>query len=297
MNPQLKGVGVALVTPFQQDGSIDFTAYERLINYVIEGGVDYVVALGTTGESPTLSIEEKHEVLDKTVEFVQKRVPVVGGFGGNNTASVLKTIKGYHFNGIDAILSVSPAYSKPTQEGIYQHYKAIAAVSPCPIILYNVPSRTGSNMTASTTLRLAAEFENVIAMKEASGNLVQCMEMVNENPRKDDFLVVSGDDIITLPMIGFGIDGVISVIANATPKTFSEMVHAALNGDFVTARKRHFELLKLTQLIFEENNPGGVKAALSVLGICEENFRLPVVPVSRELKEKIEVEIRGLVTG
>ncbi|MGB0930037.1 MAG: 4-hydroxy-tetrahydrodipicolinate synthase [Chitinophagales bacterium] len=294
MNPHLKGVGVALVTPFQNNGNVDFAAYKRLIDHVIEGGVDYVVALGTTGESPTLSIEEKYKVLDKTIEFVRKRVPVVGGFGGNNTQYVLKTIKGYHFNGVDAILSVSPAYSKPTQEGIFQHYKAIAAVSPRPIILYNVPSRTGSNMTASTTLRLAAECLNVVAMKEASGNLVQCMEIVNKNPRKNDFWVVSGDDIITLPMIGFGIDGVISVIANATPKAFSEMVHAALKGDFVTARKRHFQLMELTQLIFAENNPGGVKAALSVLGICEENFRLPVVPVSRELKEKIEVAVGKL---
>lgn len=287
MNPKLAGVGVALVTPFQQDGSIDFAAYERLINHVIEGGVNYVVALGTTGESPTLSMEEKYKVLDKTVEFVQKRVKVVGGFGGNNTDSVLKSMKGYHFNGIDAILSVSPAYSKPTQEGIYQHYKAIAAVAPRPIILYNVPSRTGSNMTSTTTLRLAKDFPNIAAMKEASGNLPQCMEIVKGNPRRNDFWVVSGDDILTLPMIGFGMDGVISVIANATPKPFCEMVHAALEGDFETARKRHFELLELTQLIFAENNPGGVKAALSVLGICEENFRLPIVPVSRELKERI----------
>ncbi len=294
MNPQLKGVGVALVTPFQKDGSVDFAAYQRLINHVIEGGVDYVVALGTTGESPTLSKEEKYEVLDKTIEFVEKRVSVVAGFGGNYTDSVLKNTKGYHFNGIDAILSVSPAYSKPTQEGIYQHYKAIAAVSPRPIILYNVPGRTGSNMTAATTLRLAKDLPNVVAMKEASGNLVQCMEIVKDNPRKDDFLVVSGDDIVTLPMIGFGMDGVISVIANATPKLFSEMVHSALKGDFVTARKRHFELLELTQLIFAENNPGGVKAALSVLGICEENFRLPIVPVSRTLKEKIEAAIGEL---
>ncbi|MFK7908293.1 MAG: 4-hydroxy-tetrahydrodipicolinate synthase, partial [Chitinophagales bacterium] len=216
-----------------------------------------------------------------------------GGFGGNNTLDVLKSIKGYHFNGVDAILSVSPAYSKPTQEGIYQHYKAIAAIAPCPIILYNVPGRTGSNMSSETTIRLARDFQNVISMKEASGDLVQCMEIVNGNPR-EDFLVVSGDDIITLPMIGFGIDGVISVIANATPKVFSNMVHAALKGDFVTARKLHFQLLELTQLLFAENNPGGVKAALSVLGICEENFRLPIVPVSRELKAKIEAAVKKL---
>ena len=294
MNPELKGVGVALVTPFYSNGEVDFTAYQRLINHVIEGGVDYVVALGTTGESPTLSIDEKYEVLDKTIEFVQKRVPIVGGFGGNNTAYVLKTIKGYHFNGIDAILSVSPAYSKPTQEGIYQHYEAIAAVAPRPIILYNVPSRTGSNMTSVTTLRLAKDFPNVISMKEASGNLVQCMEIVNGNPR-EDFLVVSGDDIITLPMIGFGIDGVISVIANAMPKAFSDMVHLALKGNYMKARELHFQLMKLTQLIFAENNPGGVKAALSVLGICEENFRLPIVPVSLELKTQIEAEVRKLI--
>ncbi len=295
MNPQLKGVGVALVTPFHADGSIDFVAYQRLVDHVIEGGVDYVVALGTTGESPTLSIEEKYKLLDKTVEFVEKRVPVVAGFGGNNTNYVLKTIKGYHFNGIDAILSVSPAYSKPTQEGIYQHYKAIAAIAPRPIILYNVPSRTGSNMSAETTLRLARDFQSIISMKEASGNLAQCMEIVKGNPR-EDFLVVSGDDIITLPMIGFGMDGVISVIANATPKVFSDMVHAALKGDFVTARKLHFQLLELTQLLFAENNPGGVKAALSVLGICEENFRLPIVPVSRGLKAKIEAAMEKLRT-
>ncbi|MEZ4886426.1 MAG: 4-hydroxy-tetrahydrodipicolinate synthase [Chitinophagales bacterium] len=293
MNPQLSGVGVALVTPFQQNGSIDFVAYQRLINYVIEGGVDYVVALGTTGESPTLSMQEKYEVLDRTVEFVAKRVPVIGGFGGNNTDAVLKSIKGYHFNGIDAILSVSPAYSKPTQEGIYQHYKAIAAITPSPVILYNVPGRTGSNMTSETTLRLARDFSNIIAMKEASGNLVQCMEIVKDNPR-EDFLVVSGDDIITLPMIGFGMDGVISVIANATPKNFSDMVHAALKGDFAMARRLHYQLLELTQLIFAENNPGGVKAALSVLGICDEYFRLPVVPVSSALKAKIEAAVQQL---
>lgn len=293
MNPQLSGVGVALVTPFQQNGSIDFVAYQRLINYVIEGGVDYVVALGTTGESPTLSMQEKYEVLDRTVEFVAKRVPVIGGFGGNNTDAVLKSIKGYHFNGIDAILSVSPAYSKPTQEGIYQHYKAIAAITPSHVILYNVPGRTGSNMTSETTLRLARDFSNIIAMKEASGNLVQCMEIVKDNPR-EDFLVVSGDDIITLPMIGFGMDGVISVIANATPKIFSDMVHAALKGDFAMARRLHYQLLELTQLIFAENNPGGVKAALSVLGICDEYFRLPVVPVSSALKAKIEAAVQQL---
>ncbi len=295
MNAQLTGVGVALVTPFQAEGSIDFSAYRRLIDHVIGGGVDYVVALGTTGESPTLSLEEKYEVLDKTVEFVNKRTPVVGGFGGNNTASVLKSIKGYHFNGVDAILSVSPAYSKPTQEGIYQHFKAIASIAPRPIILYNVPSRTGSNMSAATTLQLARDFSNVVSMKEASGNLVQCMEIVKGNPRKGDFLVVSGDDIITLPMIGFGIDGVISVIANAMPKVFSDMVHKAMEGDFVTAQALHYQLLELTQLIFAENNPGGVKAALSVLGICEEHFRLPIVPVSQVLKEKIAAAVHKIL--
>ena len=251
---KLRGTGVALVTPFTQTGSVDFAGLERLINYCIEGGVEYLVSLGTTGESVNLDKAEKLEVLNFTIEKNGGRVPLVAGFGGNSTHQVIKDLQQYHFKGVDAVLSVSPYYNKPTQEGIFQHYKAVAAESPVPVILYNVPGRTSSNMQAATTLRLA-EIPNVIGMKEASGDFAQCMQLVKNKPT--DFLLISGDDNITLGLIAYGFDGVISVVGQAFPKIFTDMVRASLQGDFTTARSLHFKLNDITDMLFAEGNPAG----------------------------------------
>jgi 4-hydroxy-tetrahydrodipicolinate synthase len=287
---RLQGTGVALVTPFSANGSINFKGLEKLIEHNINGGVEYLVSLGTTGESVTLSAEEKLEVLNFTIEKAAGRVPIVAGFGGNNTDYIIKNEIGkFHFKGVDAILSVSPAYNKPTQEGIYQHYKAIAAASPVPVILYNVPGRTSSNMKAETTLRIAHEVPNVIGMKEASGDFNQCMQIVKNKPK--DFLVVSGDDNITLGLVAYGLDGVISVVGQAFPQIFSQMVRLALKGDFAAARTLHYQLNDITDMLFAEGNPGGVKYALQVLGICEAHLRLPLVDISDELKKKLHKAI------
>lgn len=283
-----KGTGVALVTPFNEDGTIDFDGLERLINFNIEGGVEYLVSLGTTGEAATLTTEEKHQVLDFTVKTVNERVPVVAGFGGNNTAAVIENIKAYHFAGITAILSASPAYNKPTQEGIYQHYKAIAESTDLPIILYNVPGRTASNIEAETTLRLARDFENIIAVKEASGNLDQISTIIQKKP--SSFLVISGDDALTLPLLSLGCDGVISVIANAFPREFSELVRYGLSGGFKSARGNHFKLLEMMRLIFKEGNPGGIKTALKHRDICGDQLRLPLYRISKALEKAIQAE-------
>ena len=292
MSKQFKGTGVALVTPFHRDGTVDLDGLEKLINYNIDGGVDYLVSLGTTGESATLSTEEKHQILDFTVKIVAGRVPLVAGFGGNNTAALVESIEGYHFKGYSAVLSASPHYNKPTQEGIFHHYKAVAEASPLPVILYNVPGRTSSNMTAATTLRLAHEVDNIIAVKEASGDIAQVSAILKGRP--SDFLVISGDDAITLPLVALGCDGVISVIANAYPKIFSDMVRFSLASDMVAARQEHNKLLELMSLIFEEGNPGGVKGVLHLMGICGDMVRLPLWPISSSLYDDLKLEVDRL---
>ena len=290
---KLRGTGVALVTPFTKSGNVDYSGLEKLINYVIDGGVEYVVSLGTTGESVTLSAEEKIDVLDFTIEKTAKRVPVVAGFGGNNTDYLIKQeIEKYHFKGVDAVLSVSPAYNKPTQEGIFQHYKAVAAASPVPVLLYNVPGRTSANMRAETTLRLANEVENIIGIKEASGDFNQCMQIVKNKPK--DFLVISGDDNITLGLMAYGFDGVISVVGQAFPKIFTDMVRYCLKDDFGSARQLHYLLNDITDMLFVEGNPAGVKAALETLGVCEKHVRLPLVDISPELRNRLNTAINNL---
>ncbi|NML37362.1 4-hydroxy-tetrahydrodipicolinate synthase [Chitinophaga sp. G-6-1-13] len=282
---QLKGTGVALVTPFKADESIDWNALENLINYVIEGGVDYVVTLGTTGETPTLSADEKLDLMKFTFEKVSKRVPVVVGIGDYNTRDVVKRLEKCPLDEAAAILSVAPYYSKPTQEGIYLHYKTIAAASPKPIILYNVPGRTGRNMTAETTLRLAHEVENIVAMKEASGDMMQCMQIIRDKPK--DFLVISGDDALALAQLACGMDGVISVAANYFAKDFSALVKTALENNYPAARALHYKMMQGFDLMFSENNPSGIKAFLSHAGIIGNYFRLPVVPATDALYRQI----------
>ncbi len=291
------GTGVALVTPFNSDDSIDWNGLEKLINHVIDGGVEYIVSMGTTGESATLSEEERFAVLDFTVKTTNKRIPVVGGFGGNNTAEIIRSITKYTTqhtgdHSIDGILIASPYYNKPTQEGIYQHYMAIDKIAALPVILYNVPGRTSSNMEAETTVRIALDAKNVIAIKEASGNFVQCMKIIRNAP--ENFLVISGDDPITLPFISMGMKGVISVIANAFPKDFSEMVRLSLKHDFKNANPLHYKLLDFTELIFKEGSPGGVKCALKHLNICGDKVRLPLWKVSDKLDRMILNQINTI---
>ncbi len=285
-----KGAGVALVTPFNADMSIDFPALRRLVQEQIAGGTNYLVVQGTTGESPTLNSNEKKQVLETVLEENNGKLPVVYGAGGNNTMSVIEAFKNIP-KGVDGILSVAPYYNKPTQAGYLAHYKALASETDLPIILYNVPGRTGSNVLAETTLELA-EIKNIVAMKEASGNMEQIMEIIRCKP--ENFLVLSGDDAITLPLIAAGADGVISVVANSFPKQFSQMVTSALNGDFETARKFHYDLLPVTKLLFAEGNPGGVKIALEELGWMKPFMRLPLVQVSEGLKAKIVAETKKL---
>lgn len=294
MMNKFRGTGVALITPFDSDHNIDFNGLEKLVNHCIDGGVDYLVVMGTTGENAVLSNAEKQEVL----KFVQKvnagRKPIVYGIGGNNTAALVETIKSTDFSEIDAILSVSPYYNKPTQEGIYQHFKTISEASPVDIIVYNVPGRTSSNMTAQTTVRLARDFDNIIAIKEASGDMEQVMTIINNRP--EGFLVISGDDNLTLPIIACGGDGVISVSGEGFPKVFSTMVKDALNGDMAAARNGHYRLLEVTKMLFAEGNPGGIKAALKHQDICEEYMRQPLWMISDELRTKIgeEMQKQGL---
>ena len=273
MHTKLRGTGVAMVTPFKDDSSIDFDALKKLTKHIVKVGVEFLVVMGTTGENPVLSQQEQKTVLDTVIEVSEKKVPIVFGIGGNNTQAVLETIKNTDFTNIDAILSATPYYNKPTQEGLYLHYKSIAEACPVPIILYNVPGRTSVNMSAETTLKLANEFENIIAVKEASGDLDQIMQIIKNKPT--DFTVLSGDDNFTMPYIAMGMDGVISVIANAFPKQFSDMVRASLTYDFKTAQELHYKLLDLSSSLYLEGNPGGIKAALEVLGICEKHVRLP----------------------
>lgn len=283
---KLKGTGVAIVTPFNTDRSVDYTSLEKLVNHLISNGINYLVVQGTTGESVTLSQTEKEETLAFIIKVNNGRLPIVLGIGGNCTNTVVEAFKNTNTTGVDAILSVSPYYNKPTQEGIYQHYKAISEVSLLPIILYNVPGRTSSNVLPDTTLRLANDFDNIIAVKEAAGSLEQCMEIINNKPA--GFLVISGDDALTLPMIASGGDGVISVLANAFPKGFSDMVSAALNNEIVTARALHYKYFEMIHYLFIEGNPAGVKAALKELDITGDTVRLPLVNVSPETNNKIK---------
>ena len=288
----LKGMGVALITPFNEDGTIDFPALARLIEYQIQNGIDYLVALGTTAETPTLTEDEKARVRAFIIEKVNGRVPIVLGLGGNNTNAIVENLKTQNFDGIDAILSVVPYYNKPSQEGIYQHYKAIASATKLPVILYNVPGRTGVNMTAETTLRLARDFDNIVAIKEASGNITQMDDIIKNKP--SDFMVISGDDGITFPLITLGAVGVISVIGNAFPREFSRMVRLALNGDYASALTIHHRFTELFSLLFIDGNPAGVKCLLHAMGYIQNQLRLPLVPTRITTYEKIRDVLQKL---
>ncbi|HRY32249.1 MAG TPA: 4-hydroxy-tetrahydrodipicolinate synthase [Bacteroidales bacterium] len=285
MNHKFTGTGVALVTPFLKDKQIDYPALAGIIDHIITGKTEYIVLLGTTGESVTVSREERENLIRFVRESVHDRLPLVLGIGGNNTMEVIRQLESTDLTGYTAILSVCPYYNKPQQDGIYAHYAALAQSSPLPLILYNVPGRTGSNMTAATTLRLAYEYGNIIAIKEASGNLAQIMEILKEKP--EDFLLISGDDNLTLPMIALGASGVISVTAQVKPRPFSDMVRFCLAGDMEKARKLHFELLGLMSLLFADGSPAGVKAALHILGLCENELRLPLVPVNEAVYKNL----------
>ncbi|MBD5267999.1 MAG: 4-hydroxy-tetrahydrodipicolinate synthase [Bacteroides sp.] len=282
---KLEGLGVALVTPFKADKSIDFDALEKLIEFQISEGVDFLVVLGTTGETPALTYQEQLDICDFITKQVNGRVPLVLGLGGNNTMAVIEELKKRDLSGFEAILSVVPHYNKPSQEGIYQHFATIARNSPKPVLLYNVPGRTGVNMTAATTLRLAHEFKNVIGVKEASGNFAQIIEIIKNKP--DHFEVISGDDGITYPLITLGAKGVISVIGNAFPREFGKMVRQCLAGDFQGALPLHFQFTELFNLLFVDGNPAGVKCTLNALGMIENELRLPLVPTRLSTNEKI----------
>lgn len=286
----LKGTGVAMVTPFRPTGSVDFSALTKLTNHLIKGKVDYLVVMGTTGESATLSTDEKNAVLGCVLEANNGTLPVVLGVGGNNTAAVCQQLIEIDNEGISAILSVSPYYNKPTQKGIFEHYKAVAGANGLPIIIYNVPGRTSSNILAETTLKLAHEVPGIIAVKEASGDLDQVMSIIKDRPK--NFLVISGDDTLSLPMIAAGADGVISVVANAYPKLYSELISHSLEGDFAKARKIQYELLHLIGMLFEEGNPAGVKHVLSQIDVCGPKVRLPLVAISRPLANRLNEEMR-----
>ena len=294
LQERFRGTGVALVTPFK-NGNIDWEGLEKVIEHVIAGGVEFLVSLGTTGESVTTSEAEHRQILDFTIKTNRGRVPLVAGvFGGNNTAAMVEKIKEFDFEGIDALLSSNPAYNKPGQEGIFRHYMELAGAAPRPIIIYNVPSRTASNMTAETTLRLAHASEQFLGIKEASDDIYQVMQIIKGRPK--NFLVLSGDDFITLPLIAAGGDGVISVIANATPRPFTDMVRAALGNDMPAAQHLNHKLLDLYRLLFIEGNPVGVKAALEMQGICTREVRLPLVPMSEQGVQLLMEELKH-VTG
>ena len=288
----LKGMGVALITPFKQDKTIDFDALARLLEYQIKNGVDYLVVLGTTAETATLSADERGQVRDFIVERVAERVPLVIGIGGNNTMALVEELNTVDLTPFSAVLSVVPYYNKPSQEGIYQHYSAIAKASPIPVILYNVPGRTGVNMTAETTLRLARDHENIIGVKEASGNITQMDDIIKN--KQEDFMVISGDDGITFPLITLGAVGVISVIGNAFPKEFSKMVRLALNGDYEKALLIHHRFTELFSLLFVDGNPAGVKCLLNAMGFIENELRLPLVPTRITTYEKIRQVLDSL---
>ena len=285
----LKGLGVAIITPFKEDFSVDFRALTNLINHVIDGGVDYIVSLGTTGESVVLNDQEKISVIEHTISTVKKRVPICLGIGGNDTMAIVDKIKKTNFSNISAILSVSPYYNKPSQEGIFLHYKLISESSSVPIILYNVPGRTSSNIEASTTLKLASKFSNIIGIKEASGDLSQISQIIKNKPK--NFYVVSGDDDLTNQIIKNGGDGVISVVGQCFPELFSKMVHEALNKNFSMSDKISFELSNFIESLFKNGNPSGVKSALNHLNICENVLRLPLTPLKDEDYSKLISEL------
>jgi 4-hydroxy-tetrahydrodipicolinate synthase len=289
---RFRGTGVAIVTPFKNDTSIDFSALGRVINHVIKGGVNYIVAMGTTGETPTLTKDEKQAVISYVLETVDSRVPVVIGIGGNSTHEVINSIREMELEGVDGILSVAPYYNKPSQRGIFQHFKAIANCSPLPVIIYNVPTRTSCNISSDTCIELAQECENIIAIKEASGDMAQILRIMRGKP--ENFLVISGDDMMTLPLIAAGGSGVISVLANAFPFECSEMVNNALKNNFKAAREIQFRFIESIELLFADGNPSGVKAFLSLMNLCQNNLRLPLVPVNRIIYSRIQKAIEDL---
>lgn len=288
------GTGVALVTPFNADGTVDYGGLKNLINYLVEGKVEYLVSLGTTGEASTLNKSEKKKIWEFTAEINNGRLPLVAGIGGNDTAEVVQSIRDFEISGYDAVLSASPYYNKPTQEGIYQHYKALSEASALPLFLYNVPGRTASNVSPETTCRLANDFKNIIGTKEASGNFDQFNQILRDKPA--DFMLISGDDPVALPMIALGAVGVISVIGNALPKQLSDLIRLSLKGDFSTAAPLHLNLIEFTRQMFAEGNPAGVKAALKYLGVCDDHVRLPLVKVSDALRQAINTETQRIVS-
>jgi 4-hydroxy-tetrahydrodipicolinate synthase len=292
MTKKFKGTGTAIITPFHREGNIDFNSFEGIINYQIDNGVNYIVFLGTTGEAVTLSDDERNAVMNFAVEIVDGRVPVVIGIGGNNTRQIINTMQCISFDGIDAVLSVSPYYNKPQPNGLFYHYKEIAAVCPVPIIIYNVPGRTASNIDSDTTLRIAHEISNVIAVKEASKDLEQCARIIKDKP--EDFLVISGNDELTLPFMALGGDGVISVIANAFPAEFSEMVRLCLDNRFDKARELHLRLLDVVEAIYEDGSPSGIKAVLAMKGLCKKTVRLPLVKINKSLSIRIAKILESL---
>ncbi|HRW22338.1 MAG TPA: 4-hydroxy-tetrahydrodipicolinate synthase [Bacteroidales bacterium] len=281
-----KGTGVALVTPFHNDGNVDFTAFGKLIDYVTDEGVDFLLVMGTTAESATLNQQEKQALLNFAIEHNNKRLPILYGIGGNNTMAVCDSIKAQNLDGVDGILSVAPYYNKPTQEGMFEHFNRIAQISSKPIILYNVPGRTSSNILPETVLKLANKHKNIIGLKAASGNMAQIMTVIKDKPK--NFTVLSGDDALTLPLIAAGAEGVISVVANAFPKDFSRMLKLAFDNNYAEARKIHYKLIDIISMMFEQGNPAGVKAYLHAMGLINNIMRLPITPVNENLYKKIE---------
>lgn len=292
MSYSFRGTGVAIVTPFQKNFEIDYNAYDKVINHTISGGVNYIVVLGTTGESVTLNKDEKKQLIEFTLEKVNGRVPVVVGVSSNNTAEVIELVKKFDLKGISGLLSAAPSYNKPSQKGLYEHFKALAGETDKPVILYNVPGRTASNIASETTVALAHDIKNIVAIKEASGNMGEIMRIIRDKP--NDFEVLSGDDALTLPLISIGAVGVISVISNSHPQEFTTLVNSALKGDFETARHLQCKLIDLFDALFEEGNPSGIKAVLNISRFCENVVRLPLTPVSEEHYIKLQALINKL---
>ena len=286
----LRGTGVAIVTPFKKTGDVDYDSLQTMINHLINGRVEYIVTLGTTGEAPTLDKPEKKDIIKYTYDVVKKRIPVVVGIGGNNTHELLHELETFPLDDATAVLSTSPYYNKPSQEGLFQHYKTLAKASPKPIILYNVPGRSAKNIEADTIIRLANEVENIAGIKEASGDMAQCIKILRDAPK--NFLIVSGDDALALPQIACGMQGVISVAANAFPREFSDMVRNSLNCDFKKAKSINDKLINAYNLMFAENNPAGIKAFLSEMGLIKNNLRLPLVPLSKKLGEGVKLYLK-----
>jgi len=283
---------VAIITPFKNDSSIDFSSLEKVINHVINGGVNYIVLMGTTGESSTLTKDEKKALISFTLDTINKRVPLVVGIGGNNTQEIITQLKTTALKSVDGILSVAPYYNKPTQKGLYEHFKAIATCSPVPVIMYNIPGRTGCNISAETCLQLAHEFDTIVGVKEASGNMEQIMKIIKGKP--ENFQVVSGDDLLTLPIIAAGGTGVISVIANAYPAEWSEMVNQCLKSNFKAAREIMFRFTEIIELLFADGNPAGIKAAMNILNLCQNTLRLPLVPVSQQVHARLKKAMESI---